>query len=137
MPNREGHRRFGNVRKHIEPHLGGVQVGKVSPRMIREWRAALLASWRVRLGDGQGLSVASRHLDDCGGRRQSPPPQSVPDPRRRDRGADERPVLTVAQVFELAEHAGRRPVGNIRKIPGGYRLRFCRHGEMRTSPESL
>ena len=50
--------------------------------------------------------------------------------------AAERPVLTVAQVFELAEQVGRRPVGNIRKLPaGGYRLRFRRNGEMRTSPE--
>jgi hypothetical protein len=46
--------------------------------------------------------------------------------------AAERPVLTVAQVFALAERVGRRPVGNIRKIPaGGYRLRFRRYGEMR------
>ena len=44
--------------------------------------------------------------------------------------AAERPVLTVAQPFELAEQAGRRPIGNIRKIPSGYRLRFCRYGEM-------
>jgi integrase len=45
-------------------------------------------------------------------------------------------VLTVAQVFALAERVGRRPVGIIRKCPaGGYRLRFRRHGEMRTSPE--
>jgi integrase len=58
--------------------------------------------------------------------------------RIRGAGAEdaaERPVLTVAQVFELAELVGRRPVGNIRKISGGYRLRFRRHGEMRTSPE--
>ena len=52
------------------------------------------------------------------------------------RSAPERPVLTVAQVFELAERVGRRPVGNIRKLPeGGYRLRFAGNGEMRTSPE--
>jgi integrase len=45
-------------------------------------------------------------------------------------------VLTVAQVFALAELVGRRPVGNIRNLPaGGYRLRFQRHGVMRTSPE--
>jgi hypothetical protein len=49
--------------------------------------------------------------------------------------AGERPVLTLAQVFELAEQAGRRPVGNIRSVTGGYRLRFRRHGEMRTSSE--
>jgi integrase len=45
-------------------------------------------------------------------------------------------VLTVAQVFEQAERVGRRPSGNIRKLPaGGYRLRFRRNGEMRTAPE--
>ena len=45
-------------------------------------------------------------------------------------------MLTVAQVFELAERVGRRPVGNVRQVPGnGYRLRFRRDGEMRTSPE--
>jgi integrase len=53
-----------------------------------------------------------------------------------DEDASERPVLTVAQVFALAELVGRRPVGNIRKLPaGGYRLRFRRHGVFRTSPE--
>ena len=53
-----------------------------------------------------------------------------------DEDTAERPVLTVAQVFELAERVGRRPVGNIRKLPaGGYRLRFRRHGLMRTAPE--
>ena len=44
-------------------------------------------------------------------------------------------MLAVAQVFALAEQVGRRPVGDIRKVPNGYQLRFCRHGEMRTSPE--
>jgi integrase len=54
-----------------------------------------------------------------------------------DEQAPERPVLTVAQVFELAERVGRRPFGNIRQIPGNrYRLRFRRNGEMRTSPET-
>jgi hypothetical protein len=51
--------------------------------------------------------------------------------------APERPVvLTVAQVFELAELVGRRPVGKFRPLPsGGYRLRFRRYGIMRTAPE--
>jgi hypothetical protein len=53
-----------------------------------------------------------------------------------DEDAAERPVLTVAQVFALSERVGRRPVGNVRALSGGeYRLRFRRHGEMRTSPE--
>jgi integrase len=50
--------------------------------------------------------------------------------------ASERPVLTVGQVFDLAECVGRRPVGNIRKLAGGgYRLRFRGNGTMRTAPE--
>jgi hypothetical protein len=50
--------------------------------------------------------------------------------------APERPVLSVTQVFALAECVGRRPIGNIRALPsGGYRLRFRRDGTMRTVPE--
>jgi integrase len=57
-------------------------------------------------------------------------------PGAGDEKAPERPVLTVAQVFDLAEWVGRRPFGNIRRIPEDrYRLRFRRDGEMRTSPE--
>ena len=53
-----------------------------------------------------------------------------------DEHAQERPVLTVAQVFELADLVGRRPVGNVRKLKdNAYRLRFQRYGEMRTHPE--
>lgn len=45
-------------------------------------------------------------------------------------------MLTVGQVSALAERVGRRPVGNIRGLrTGGYRLRFRRDGQMRTSPE--
>jgi integrase len=123
------------LRKHIAPRLGGVQLGKLSTSMVREWRAALLA-------DGVSVSVAAKAyrllrailmtaVDDD---------KILPHNPCRIRGAGtedagERPVLTVAQVFELAGQVGRRPVGNIRQVPGGYRLRFRRNGEMRTSPE--
>ncbi|WP_433352804.1 hypothetical protein ACQP25_06150 [Microtetraspora malaysiensis] len=33
-----------------------------------------------------------------------------------DKHPEERPVLTVAQVFELADRVGRRPVGDVRKV---------------------
>ncbi|MCW2901208.1 MAG: Phage integrase, N-terminal SAM-like domain [Streptosporangiaceae bacterium] len=51
--------------------------------------------------------------------------------------APERPVLTVAQIFELAERVGVRPVGNIRKLDSGeYRLRYrVKGGTMRRFPE--
>jgi integrase len=52
-----------------------------------------------------------------------------------DEHAAERPVLTVAQVIDLAGRVGMRPVGNIRRTPDGYRIRFARDGVMRTSPE--
>jgi hypothetical protein len=61
----------------------------------------------------------------------------VPDSRAGEEKAPERPVLTVAQVFELAEVIGRHPGGNVRKLPkGGYRLRYSRNGERQTSPET-
>jgi integrase len=51
--------------------------------------------------------------------------------------AAERPVLSVAQVFELAGRVGVRPVGNIRKLDsGGYRLRYrVAAGSTRRHPE--
>jgi integrase len=47
-----------------------------------------------------------------------------------DEQTGERPVLTVAQVFELADLLGRRSFGNIRKVIGRYRLRYARNGCM-------
>ena len=70
----------------------------------------------------------------CGNRWWPPPAPEI-----RGAGSEypaERPVLTVAQVFKLAELVGRRPVGNIRKLPrGGYQLRFQRDGVVRTAQE--
>ncbi len=124
------------LRKHITPHLGAVPVGRLSTPMIRQWRATLL-------GNGVSVSVAAKAY-----RLLRAVLMTVTEDDKilarnpcRIRGAGdeetvERPVLTVAQVFELAERVGRRPVGNVRKLPaGGYRLRFRRHGEMRTAPE--
>jgi integrase len=103
--------------------------------MIREWRATLLAN-------GVSVSVAAKAYRLVRAILTTAVEDDKILPRNpcRIRGAGtedagERPVLTVAQVFELAERVGRRPVGNIRKVPSGYRLRFCRYGEMRTSPE--
>ena len=106
------------LRKHIEPRLGGVPVGKLSTRMIREWRAALLAN-------GVSVSVAAKAYRLVRAILTTAVEDDKLLPRNpcRIRGAGtedagERPVLTVAQVFELAEQVGRRPVGNIRANPG-------------------
>ena len=111
------------LRKHIEPHLGGVPVSRLSTRMIREWRATLLAS-------GDSVSVAAKAYRLLRAILMTAVEDDKILPRNpcRIRGAGtedagERPVLTVTQVFELAEQVGRRPVGNIRKVPSGCRLR--------------
>ena len=121
--------------KHIAPYIGQTQMGKVSPALVREWRAKLLEN-------GVSVSVAAKAyrllravmttaVEDDG---------ILPKNPCRIKGAGEehageRPVLTVAQVLALADKVGMRPVGNIRKTAAGYRLRFRRDGVMRTSPE--
>jgi integrase len=124
------------LRKHIAPRLGDVPIGKLSTAMIREWRASLLAG-------GVSVSVAAKAYRLLRAVLMTAVDEDKILPRNPcrirgagDENAAERPVLTVAQAFELAERVGLRPVGNIRKLPaGGYRLRFSRNGEMRTSPE--
>ena len=111
-------------------------IGKLSTPMIRKWRADLLSN-------GVSVSMAAKAYRLLRAVLATAVEEDKILPRNpcRIRGAGEehaaeRPVLTVAQVFELAERVGRRPIGNIRKLPaGGYRLRFRRDGEMRTSPE--
>ncbi|MFD8558319.1 tyrosine-type recombinase/integrase [Streptosporangium canum] len=124
------------LKKHITPYLGGVQLGKLSTAMIRQWRADLL-------GNGVSVSMAAKAYRLLRAVLMTAAEEDHIIPRNpcRIRGAgdehaQERPVLTVAQVFELADLVGRRPVGNVRKLKdNAYRLRFQRHGEMRTHPE--
>ena len=52
-----------------------------------------------------------------------------------DEQIGERPVLTVAQVFELADLLGRHSFGNLRKVIGGYRLGYARNGRMHAHSE--
>jgi integrase len=121
--------------KHITPYLGGIPVGKLSTRLVREWRARLI-------GNGVSVSMAAkayRLLRAIMTTAVEDDSILLRNPCRTkgagDEHAEERPVLTVRQVFELAERVGCRPVGNMRKTPDGYRLRFSRDGMMRTSPE--
>ena len=122
--------------KHIAPYLGGVPIGKESTPMIRKWRADLL-------GNGVSVSMAAKayRLLRAVLTTAVEEDKILPHNPCRIRGAGEehapeRPVLTVTQVFDLAERIGRHPVGNVRELPsGGYRLRFRRDGRMRTAPE--
>jgi integrase len=122
--------------KHINPYLGGVPLGRLTTPMIREWRAKLLRG-------GISVSIAAkayRLLRSILATAVEEDKILARNPCRiRGAGterAPERPVLTVAQVFELAELVGRRPIGNIRRLPDGrYQLRYRRHGPTHTAPE--
>jgi integrase len=91
----------GLLKRYIQPHLGGMPIGKVDTAAIREWRVLLLGN---SVGPSE-VAKAYRFLravlmtaaDD----------QIIPRNPCRIRGAgeekpEERPVLTVAKVFELA-----------------------------------
>jgi integrase len=124
------------LKRYITPHLGGVPVSKLSTALIRQWRATLI-------NEGVSVSMAAKAYRLLRAVLMTAAEDDKILPRNpcRIRGAgdekpDERPVLTVAQVFELAERVGRRPIGNIRALPSsGFRLRFAQHGEMRAAPQ--
>lgn len=122
--------------KHIEPYLGDIPIGKITTQVVREWRASLLAR-----GVSVTMAAKAYRLLRAVLMTAAEEDKILPHNPCRLRGAGsenapERPVVTVAQVFELANLAGRRPVGNVRKlVAGGYRRRFARNGAMRTSPE--
>ncbi|WP_131739925.1 tyrosine-type recombinase/integrase [Actinomadura roseirufa] len=127
------------LKKHIRPHLGGVQLGKLSTAMIRDWRARLLeagvsASMTAKAYRLLRAVLMTAVVED---KILSRNPCQV-----RGAGTEhaaERPTLTVAQVFELAERVGVRPVGNIRKLDSGeYRLRYrIKGGIMRRFPQTF
>ena len=109
----------GCSQKHIAPHLGGVPLGKLSTPMIRQWRATLL-------GNGVSVSVAAKAYRLLRAVLMTATEDDKILTRNpcRIRGAGdeetaERPVLTVAQVFELAERVGRRPAREHPQAPGG------------------
>jgi integrase len=120
--------------KHIGPYLGSVPLDKLSTAMIREWRADLLAC-------GVSVSMAAKAYRLLRAILMTAVDEDkilTRNPCRirgaGDEKAPERPVLTVAQVFDLAGRLGRRPVGNIRRLPdGAYRLRYRCHGETRVA----
>ncbi|MEV0623110.1 site-specific integrase [Nonomuraea sp. NPDC050404] len=124
------------LKKHIAPYLGNVQLAKISTSTVRQWRADLLGK-----GMSVGMAAKAYRLLRAVLMTAAEDDDIIPRNPCRIRGAgdehaEERPVLTVSQVFELAERVGVRPVGNVRKVKeGAYRLRFQRHGEMRTHPQ--
>ncbi|WP_024934672.1 tyrosine-type recombinase/integrase [Actinomadura welshii] len=127
------------LRNHIAPHLGNVQLGNLSTPMIRDWRMELL-----RNGVSASVTAKAYRLLRAVLMTASEEDRIIPRNPCRLRGAgdehpEERPVLSLAQVFELAELLGRHPIGNVRAVSGGkYRLRYkLADGEMRTFPQNF
>ncbi|MUN38182.1 tyrosine-type recombinase/integrase [Actinomadura litoris] len=122
--------------KHIAPHLGGVSLGKLTTPMIREWLTTLA-------NDGVGATSRAKAYRLLRAVLMTAVVEDEILPRNpcQVRGAgseyaEERPTLTIPQVFELAERVGMRPVGNFRKLDSGeYRLRYrVKGGIMRRFP---
>src|SRR5262249_45632962 len=122
--------------KHIDPYLGDVPIAKLSTQIVHEWRSGLLARGVSATTTAKAYRLLRAVLMTA-----VEEDKILPRNPCRIRGAGietapERPVLTVAQGFELAQLVGRRPTGNVRQLAdGGYRLQFQRDGEMRTAPE--
>ncbi|MFF5261803.1 tyrosine-type recombinase/integrase [Actinomadura viridis] len=127
------------LRKHIEPHLGGVALGTLSTPMVREWLTTLAdagvgATSRAKAYRLLRAVLMTAVVEDKILTRN---PCQVRGAGTEN--AEERPTLTVAQVFELAERVGVRPVGNFRKLDSGeYRLRYrVKGGVTRRYPKTF
>ncbi|GII79822.1 putative prophage phiRv2 integrase [Sphaerisporangium rufum] len=92
----------GLLRRFIVPYLGNVPLGKIDTATVREWRATLV-------GKGVGASeVAKSYRFLRAVLMTAADDRIIPRNPCRIRGAgeenpDERPVLTVPQVFQLAD----------------------------------
>jgi integrase len=88
--------------RHIGPQFGRVPVGKISPERVREWRATLL-------GNGVSVSATAKAYRLLRAVLMTATEDRIipRNPCRIRGGGDEkpaeRPVLTVAQVFDLAD----------------------------------
>ncbi|MCX4469116.1 tyrosine-type recombinase/integrase [Micromonospora sp. NBC_01655] len=91
------------LEKHIVPHLGGTELGRLDTPMVRDWRAKLL-------GNGVSVSMAAKAyrllravLMTAVKEDQILTRNPCQIPGADQEKAAERPVLTLAQVFKLAD----------------------------------
>jgi integrase len=89
--------------KHIAPALGGVELGKLSTALVRRWRAELLAA-----GVSESITAKCYRLLRAVLNTAANEDRIIRANPCRVRGADrenpaERPALTVAQVYGLAD----------------------------------
>ncbi|WP_245649395.1 tyrosine-type recombinase/integrase [Nocardia shimofusensis] len=91
------------LRAHVEgTALGGVEVGKLTTPMVRQWRADRLAAGASEIATAKAYRLIRAAMNTA-----VDEDKLIPRNPCRVRGADkesspERPVLTIAQVFGLA-----------------------------------
>nr|WP_242666608.1 site-specific integrase [Parafrankia irregularis] len=98
----------GLLTRHIVPHIGGITIGKLTTPIIREWRTRLLESG-VSVGTAAKAYRLLRAVLMTAVREDElirTNPCRIPGADREN--APERPVLTVPQVFALADKLGGR-----------------------------
>jgi integrase len=96
------------LRKHIRPYLGAVELGKLTTALIRQWRAERLAA-----GVSESVTAKCYRLIRAILNTAVEEDKILARNPCRVRGADkeepdERPALTVAQVFDLAHQMPER-----------------------------
>jgi integrase len=88
--------------RHIGPHLGNVPVASITPDMVRGWRSKLISSGVSSSAAAKAYRLLRAVLATAAEDRIIPR-----NPCRIRGGGDEkapeRPVLTIAQVFALAD----------------------------------
>lgn len=94
--------------KYVTPHLGKVQLGQLDTPMVRSWRAKLL-----RDGVSETMTAKAYRLLRAVLMTAVKEDEIIPRNPCQVRGAgsenpDERPVLTVAQVFDLASRMAEK-----------------------------
>ncbi|ABD10581.1 site-specific recombinase XerD [Frankia casuarinae] len=98
----------GLLTRHITPYIGGIPIGKLTTPIIREWRTKLLESG-VSVGTTAKAYRLLRAVLMTAVREDElirTNPCRIPGADQEN--APERPVLTVSQVFALAEKLGGR-----------------------------
>lgn len=101
------------LRKHIAPYIGSAKLGKITTPVVRQWRAELLKS-----GASESIAAKCYRLLRAILNTAVAEDKILPANPCRVRGADkenpaERPTLTVAQVFDLAD---RMPLRRFRML---------------------
>lgn len=116
------------LKRHVAPHLGNAELGKLNTQMIRAWRAKLLAEGVSLTMTAKAYRLLRAILMTAVNEDKVLPANPCRVKGAGGEHAPERPVLTIAQVFTLADRIGVRPIGNIHQRGQRFRLRYRASG---------